>query len=43
MKGLTEIRPDALEAGMNRHIAKPIDVEKLIRALSEILKRNNFP
>ena len=29
---------NALAAGMNGHIAKPVDVDKLIKTLSEILK-----
>ena len=33
-----EDRQNALAAGMNGHIAKPIDVDKLIQTLSEILK-----
>lgn len=33
-----EDRMAALEAGMNEHIAKPIDVEVLFRALKDILK-----
>ena len=33
-----EDRKLALEAGMNEHIAKPVDVQKLIQMLSEILK-----
>lgn len=32
-----EDRKNALEAGMNAHIAKPIDREKLVLTLSEIL------
>ena len=34
-----EDRKAALEAGMNGHIAKPIDVPKLLALLKEILKR----
>ena len=33
-----EDKQNAFAAGMNGHIAKPIDVDKLIRTLSEILK-----
>lgn len=33
-----EDRQNALAAGMNGHIAKPIDADKLIQTLSEILK-----
>ena len=33
-----EDRKAALEAGMNGHIAKPIDVPKLMELLTEILK-----
>ena len=33
-----EDRRQALEAGMNEHIAKPIDVPKLLATLSEVLK-----
>ena len=33
-----EDRQLALAAGMNEHVAKPIDVPKLIATLSEILK-----
>ena len=33
-----EDKQNALAAGMNGHIAKPIDVDKLIQTLSEILK-----
>ena len=33
-----EDKQEALESGMNGHIAKPIDVEKLFGALDEILK-----
>lgn len=33
-----EDRKLALEAGMNEHIAKPVDVQKLIQMLSEVLK-----
>ena len=32
-----EDREKALNAGMNAHIAKPIDVEKLIRVLGAIM------
>jgi len=32
-----EDRKKALETGMNAHIAKPIDVEKLLDTLAEIL------
>ncbi len=33
-----EDRQEALEAGMNGHIAKPIDVPRLLELLSEVLK-----
>lgn len=33
-----EDKKNAFEAKMNAHIAKPVDVEKLLRALSEIIK-----
>ena len=33
-----EDKQNALAAGMNGHIAKPVDVDKLIKTLSEILK-----
>ena len=33
-----EDRQEALKAGMNEHIAKPVDVKKLIEVLSEVLK-----
>ena len=32
-----EDRKKALEAGMNEHVAKPIDVEKLLGVLAEIM------
>ena len=32
-----EDRHNAMEAGMNEHIAKPIDVPKLIEVLQQIL------
>ncbi len=35
-----EDRRQALECGMNAHIAKPIDVEKLLEILTGILKEN---
>ncbi len=35
-----EDKQAALEAGMNGHIAKPIDIPKLMKLLSEILKQN---
>lgn len=35
-----EDRENAFAAGMNAHIAKPIDVPKLMEALSEVLKQN---
>ncbi len=31
------VRKEALEAGMNGHIAKPIDIPKLMELLGEIL------
>ena len=37
-----EDRQLALEAGMNEHIAKPIDVPKLMRTLAEILQGLNI-
>lgn len=33
-----EDRKDALDAGMNEHLAKPIDIEKLNSTLREFLK-----
>ena len=33
-----EDRQEALEAGMNGHIAKPIDVPKLLELLRELLR-----
>ena len=33
-----EDRRQALECGMNAHIAKPIDVEKLVEVLVVVLK-----
>ena len=33
-----EDRKAAFECGMNEHIAKPVDVQKLIQMLSEVLK-----
>ena len=33
-----EDRQEALEAGMNGHVAKPVDVPKLLELLREILK-----
>ncbi len=33
-----EDRQLALEAGMNGHVAKPIDVPKLLETLKDILK-----
>lgn len=33
-----EDRQEALKCGMNGHIAKPIDVEKLLEALEQILE-----
>ena len=33
-----EDRKLALEAGMNEHIAKPVDIQKLVQTLSEMLK-----
>ena len=33
-----EDRRNALEAGMNRHIAKPVEISKLTEALEEILE-----
>lgn len=32
-------RKAAIDAGMNGHIAKPIDVEKLLELLRDILRR----
>ena len=32
-----EDRQEALKCGMNGHIAKPVDVEKLMETLEEIL------
>ena len=29
---------DALNVGMNGHIAKPLDIQKLFQVLSELLK-----
>lgn len=31
-------RKNALRAGMNGHIAKPLDIPKLFQVLSELLK-----
>ena len=31
-------RKNALHAGMNGHIAKPLDIQKLFQVLSELLK-----
>ena len=31
-------RKNALRAGMNGHIAKPLDIQKLFQVLSELLK-----
>ena len=31
-------RKNALDAGMNGHIAKPLDIQKLFRVLSELLQ-----
>ena len=33
-----EDKQNAIDAGMNGHIAKPIEVSKLISTLSEVLK-----
>ncbi len=38
-----EDRRQALECGMNAHIAKPIDVEKLLEVLTAILKGHTDP
>ena len=32
-----EDRRDALRAGMNGHIAKPIDIKKLLQTLNDIM------
>ena len=34
-----EDKQDALQAGMNGHIAKPINIKKLLELLSELLKK----
>ena len=34
-----EDKKNAFAAGMNGHIAKPIDIAKLLRTLSEVLKK----
>jgi len=34
-----EDRQNALEAGMNGHIAKPLDVPHLLRVLADALKK----
>ncbi len=36
----TEDRIRAKEAGMDEHIAKPVDVELLIKVINELVKRN---
>lgn len=33
-----EDQKNALNAGMNGHIAKPLDIQKLFQVLSELLK-----
>ena len=33
-----EDQMNALNAGMNGHIAKPLDIQKLFQVLSELLK-----
>ena len=38
-KGLAEDVKDALDAGMNVHIAKPIDMELLKKTLNQYVKR----
>ena len=34
-----EDKKNALDAGMNGHIAKPIDIEKLLRTLTEVMTK----
>ena len=38
-----EDRKQALESGMDAHIAKPINMENLLKVLTEILERENAP
>ena len=33
-----EDRQKALEAGMNEHVSKPIDMERLLEAVRKVLK-----
>ena len=37
-----EDKRDAIAAGMNGHIAKPIQVDKLLSILSEVIRKTGF-
>ena len=37
-----EDKRDAIAAGMNGHIAKPIQVDKLLSILSEVIRRQSL-
>lgn len=35
---LVDLMPDGVEAGMNAHLAKPIDIDRLVQTIVDVMK-----